>query len=408
MKYSIIVSIFLSAFCMQVYAQDYQAIITKSREEKALELSKTKFGPLPKDQIKYLDYFPANKEYQVTAEVSLLIGEETFKMPTYDGTSNPYKRYAILNFTLDNKPYSLTVYQSAALFQNPLYKNHLFLPFLDLTNGQESYNGGRYIDLSTEDIKDGKVTIDFNTAYNPYCAYSNGYRCPVPPKENILDTKIMAGEKAFHKPKNERPVDVNTGQNFSEADLKIINEGSVNDKLRVLQITDKKDLTILTTASSDIKYDDPLISILEKRMLLTVQDPEHAGVGIAAPQIGINKNMILVQRFDKPGEPFEFYINPKIIWRSKFTRKGFEGCLSIPNRKEEVLRSYTIRLQYISKEGKVVEENIEGFTSVIFQHEVDHLYGILYPDRIDEAQKEVFEPLSDKMEFFVKPNTIRP
>lgn len=408
MKYTILIGLFLMTVSIKANAQDYQALILKDRQEKALSLSKSKFGPLPADQVQFLDYFPVDKAYQVTADVTLLIGEETFKMPTYDGTSNPYKRYAILNFTLNNKPYQLTVYQSAALFQNQQYKNHLFLPFLDLTNGQESYSGGRYIDLSTEDIINGKATIDFNTAYNPYCAYSNGYRCPVPPQENILETKIMAGEKAFHKQKNERPVDIQAGQNFSADDLKIINNGTETEKLRVLQITNEKDLTVLTTTSADLKFDDPSIAILEKRMFSTVQDPEHAGVGIAAPQIGINKNLIVVQRFDKVGEPFESYINPKIIWRSKFIRKGVEGCLSIPDRREEVLRSNTIRLQYISKEGKIKEENIEGFTAVIFQHEVDHLYGILYPDRVEEAQKEEFEPLSDKMQFYIKPNTLRP
>jgi len=408
MKYTILIGLFLMTVSIKANAQDYQALILKDRQEKALSLSKSKFGPLPADQVQFLDYFPVDKAYQVTADVTLLIGEETFKMPTYDGTSNPYKRYAILNFTLNNKPYQLTVYQSAALFQNPQYKNHLFLPFLDLTNGQESYSGGRYIDLSTEDIINGKATIDFNTAYNPYCAYSNGYRCPVPPQENILETKIMAGEKAFHKQKNERPVDIQAGQNFSADDLKIINNGTETEKLRVLQITNEKDLTVLTTTSVDLKFDDPSIAILEKRMFSTVQDPEHTGVGIAAPQIGINKNLIVVQRFDKVGEPFESYINPKIIWRSKFIRKGVEGCLSIPDRREEVLRSNTIRLQYISKEGKIKEENIEGFTAVIFQHEVDHLYGILYPDRVEEAQKEEFEPLSDKMQFYIKPNTLRP
>jgi peptide deformylase len=408
MKYTILIGLFLITASIKVNAQDYQALILKDRQEKALSLSKSKFGPLPADQVQFLDYFPVDKAYQVTADVSLLVGEETFKMPTYDGTSNPYKRYAILNFTLNNKPYQLTVYQSAVLFQNPQYKNHLFLPFLDLTNGQESYSGGRYIDLSTEDIINGKAIIDFNTAYNPYCAYSNGYRCPVPPQENILETTIMAGEKAFHKQKNERPVDIHAGQNFSADDLKIINNGTASEKLRVLQITSEKDLTVLTTTSSDLKFDDPSIAILEKRMFSTVQDPEHAGVGIAAPQIGINKNLIVVQRFDKAGEPFESYINPKIIWRSKFIRKGVEGCLSIPDLREEVLRSNTIRLQYISKDGKVKEENIEGFTSVIFQHEVDHLYGILYPDRVEESQKEEFEPLSDKMQFYIKPNTLRP
>lgn len=75
-------------------------------------------------------------------------------------------------------------------------------------------------------------------------------------------------------------------------------------------------------------------------MLLTVMNPDHADVGIAAPQVGINKNVIWVQRFDKKGEPFEFFINPKIIWRSQLTRLGTEGCLSIPDQREETERSY--------------------------------------------------------------------
>src|SRR5690606_40368924 len=85
-----------------------------------------------------------------------------------------------------------------------------------------------------------------------------------------------------------------------------------------------------------------------------------------------NKNMIWVQRYDKTDFPFELYINPKIIWRSKLLRKGGEGCLSIPEQRNDVQRNYSIRLQYWTKEGEIKEELIEGFTAVIFQHEVDH------------------------------------
>src|SRR5690606_33962909 len=116
--------------------------------------------------------------YIVTASVELLENEQSFRMPTYDGTSNQYKRYALLHFELEGQSLTLTAYQSAALFQNPAYQDHLFLPFLDDSNGSDSYEGGRYIDLNTREIKNGKITIDFNRAYNPYCAYSNGYRCP--------------------------------------------------------------------------------------------------------------------------------------------------------------------------------------------------------------------------------------
>lgn len=408
MKKTLIAS-FLLACCFNLHAQsNYEKQIVALREEKANELAKEQYGPLKADQVAFLDYFPVDANYKVKAKIEVLFDEPVFRMPTYDGTSNEYKRYGIITFTLQGKERVLNVYQSLALFQNPAYKKHLFLPFLDLTNGQESYSGGRYIDLSTDDIKGDNVEIDFNKAYNPYCAYSNGYRCPVPPVENNLETKIMAGEKAFHKSKNERPVNLNAGQEFSAADKKIILSGDENALLRVLQTTDDKDLKVLKATSSDVKYNDPLLESLSKRMFATVRDPNHPGVGIAAPQIGINKNLIWVQRFDKAEQPFEFYINPKILWRSKLKRKGAEGCLSIPNRKEDVLRSYAIRLQYISKEGKVIEENIEGFTAVIFQHETDHLFGILFPDRLEEQSQEVYAPLNDKIEFSIQPKTLTP
>ena len=81
---------------------------------------------------------------------------------------------------------------------NAQYKDYLFLPFTDLTSGKETYASGRYLDLKTDEIKNGKVTLDFNKAYNPYCAYVSGvYNCPIPPKENTLGVEVKAGEKLF-------------------------------------------------------------------------------------------------------------------------------------------------------------------------------------------------------------------
>ena len=115
-----------------------------------------------------------------------------------------------------------------------------------------------------------------------------------------------------------------------------------------------------------------------------------------------------MQRLDKRDEPFEFYINPKIIWRSKLTRVGAEGCLSIPDLRQDVKRSYAIKLQHIDRKGEVKEELVEGFTAVIFQHEIDHLYGILFPDRIEESNKLEFEPLKGKVEFLIPKGSVRP
>jgi peptide deformylase len=186
---------------------------------------------------------------------------------------------------------------------------------------------------------------------------------------------------------------------FNKSEKSIILSGQTNSKLPIYQTTNEKELIILKKKSSDIDPADPLLPILEARMLLTVQDPNHSGVGIAAPQVGINKNLIWVQRFDKAEDPFEFYINPKIIWKSKLTRLGAEGCLSIPDRKEDIQRSYAIRLQYQDKKGQIIEENIEGFTAVIFQHEVDHLSGILYPDRLEEQTAAGYIELNEKIPF---------
>jgi uncharacterized protein len=93
----------------------------------------------------------------------------------------------------------LNIYQSQMLIGVDQYKDYLFLPFTDLTTGAESYETGRYIDLKTGDIVDGKLTIDFNRCYNPYCAYRAGYSCPIPPKENALPVAIPAGEMKYGK-----------------------------------------------------------------------------------------------------------------------------------------------------------------------------------------------------------------
>lgn len=197
-------------------------------------------------------------------------------------------------------------------------------------------------------------------------------------------------------------------KSFNSTEEKIIRSNSANTKLHVYQVTDNKELKVLKRKSSDIRYDDPLLPILEQRMYLTVQDPMHTGVGIAAPQVGINKNLIWVQRFDKSEKPFEFYINPQIIWRSALTRLGVEGCLSIPDRKEDIQRSYAIRLRYQNKNGTFVEENIEGFTAVIFQHEIDHLFGILYPDRLKEQQSKELIELNERIKFSIDKNLLTP
>lgn len=178
------------------------------------------------------------------------------------------------------------------------------------------------------------------------------------------------------------------GQKFTDAERNLVNSGSKGNLMRVLQVTDPADSKVLKASSTDVNLKDESLPLLIDRMLTTVNDPASPGVGIAAPQVGINRNVIWVQRFDKAGEPFEVYLNPKITWRSSLLRKGEEGCLSIADQRGDVLRNYTIRITYYDRNGKFYDEMVEGFTAVIFQHEIDHLMGILFTDRL-EQQKTV-------------------
>ena len=178
-----------------------------------------------------------------------------------------------------------------------------------------------------------------------------------------------------------------SAQKFSKEERKLIQSGDAKTMLKVIETTDEKELKILKSVSIDINPKDDLVALLAERMFVSMRDPKNPGIGIAAPQIGINRNIIWVQRFDKIGEPFELYLNPRIVWRSQLLQQGSEGCLSIPDFSGNVLRNYIIKLTYQDKTGKHVEELVEGFTAVIFQHETDHLNGILFTDRMKEQEK---------------------
>ena len=171
---------------------------------------------------------------------------------------------------------------------------------------------------------------------------------------------------------------------FSLEELEIINSGNTKGVMRVCTIDNETDSLLLRTVSIPISreaYEKKDFKVLLERLLLTVKNPEDEGVGIAAPQVGILRRVIAVQRFDKKGEPFDFFINPEIISYSEKKEEGDESCLSIPNVIGKVPRSQNIRLRYHDCETfELKEEEIKGFTAVIIQHEVDHLNGILFID----------------------------
>lgn len=152
--------------------------------------------------------------------------------------------------------------------------------------------------------------------------------------------------------------------------------------MRVLTIADSADLAVLRAPSVNLSEDalkSEEYAGLCSLMVATVTHPTQDGVGIAGPQVGLNRRVVAVQRFDKEGEPFEVYPNISIVWASDSLTFGPEGCLSVPDRREDVARSTEIVIEYGIP---AVRDTVNGFTAVIFQHEIDHLDGVLYIDRL--------------------------
>ena len=157
-------------------------------------------SPLPKEEREKfvaLEFFPFDPEFRVTAEFLRTPNEVPFAMPTTSEKKKMYVKYGELYFLLKGREYKLNVYQSLVLSKMEEYRDYLFLPFTDLTNGESSYAGGRYLDLKIPTEK--FVQLDFNKAYNPYCAYSGGYSCPIPPRENHLEVPVTAGVMKYEK-----------------------------------------------------------------------------------------------------------------------------------------------------------------------------------------------------------------
>jgi peptide deformylase len=184
-----------------------------------------------------------------------------------------------------------------------------------------------------------------------------------------------------------KSIQVESNTNFSSQQLSMILNDSPDKPMRVFKINNVKDPLLLRQKSEDVTITkgDNTLKHFTDRLYATVRDSISLGVGIAAPQVGILKNIIWVQRFDKEEFPFEVYLNPKIVQYSQQKQTRAEGCLSIPNRRETLnCRAYAILLEYDTLDGEHKTEMVEDFTAIIFQHEIDHLNGILYIDLIDE------------------------
>ncbi|WP_053975648.1 DUF1684 domain-containing protein [Mangrovimonas xylaniphaga] len=196
-----LIFLFLGIFALGC-AQDKQPILGETTFQKKLnaEFRDATMSPLTDEDrkgFKGLSFFDVDSSYVVSATLHRIPDSPWFLMKTTTDRESKERVYGVLKFELKGISYELKVYQGEELMTQEGFEDYLFLPFLDNTNGDESYGGGRYIDLK---IPEGdSLTIDFNKAYNPYCAYNARYSCPIVPRDNYLNAEIKAGVKAYEK-----------------------------------------------------------------------------------------------------------------------------------------------------------------------------------------------------------------
>ena len=195
-----IILIIICFLVVQINAQESHSVKESKKFQQKLnkEFANKEESPLTDDDLKTfksLDFFPIDSNYIVTAKLKFHKDSKPFPMKTTTDRLPIYKLYATASFKIKGVDYELEIYQNEKLILTTDFEDYLFLPFTDKTNAVTSYGGGRYLDLK---LPEGDtILIDFNKAYNPYCAYNGKYSCPIPPKENNLNTEIKAGVKDY-------------------------------------------------------------------------------------------------------------------------------------------------------------------------------------------------------------------
>jgi len=215
MKYTIFLLAFVVVSCGQQkkYHDEQQSLngsevpsklqaIVDYQEAQNEEFRDPDTSPLPdryRKDFEGLDFFPADTNYVVTVQFERTPDAQPFLMPTTTDRQSEEVVYGIARFALNGVEHELEVYQGLELKEEEGFEDYLFLPFMDLTNGEETYGGGRYIDLTIP--RGDTLVIDFNRAYNPYCVYNKKYSCPLVPRQNFMNTRVMAGVRDFIKNK---------------------------------------------------------------------------------------------------------------------------------------------------------------------------------------------------------------
>ncbi len=177
----------------------YTRTILNERKLKDKELKSDAASPLTnEDKLDFtgLNYFRPKKKYVKRAILTRFDNPTVFKMKTTTDRLPDYSIWGKVEFEHKGKKYQLNVYRNIDLSKRPGFENYLFIPFNDATNGKQTYGGGRFLDAKDTGLD--FLILDFNKAYNPYCAYNHKYSCPIPPEENDLPIKVKAGELKFH------------------------------------------------------------------------------------------------------------------------------------------------------------------------------------------------------------------
>jgi uncharacterized protein (DUF1684 family) len=172
-------------------SEGYAQKVEQERLEKNEMFKNSEDSPLTDEQLdifESLTYFPIAEKYKVKADFQRNPREQKIKMAITDGTQREYFVFGNAHFHLEGKELDVVVYKPVKEDSD-----YLFIPFYDKTSADLTYGGGRYVE--PELLENGVLEIDFNLAYNPYCAYNHTYRCPIPPQDNNLDVSILAGEK---------------------------------------------------------------------------------------------------------------------------------------------------------------------------------------------------------------------
>lgn len=198
------IAVLISIFCLSCTTKK-RPILGKSDyqiKQNAIFKDASK-SPLKKKDLKNfkgLEFFPIDSNYIIKAKLTRIDNAPVFEMPTTTDRKPLYKEFGVVKFSLMGKECELTIYQSQDDLEDEKYKDYLFLPFTDETSGDESYGGGRYMDLLLTDInEDDTIVLNFNNTYNPYCAYNHMFSCPLTPRKNHLNIPVKAGIKIFKK-----------------------------------------------------------------------------------------------------------------------------------------------------------------------------------------------------------------